>query len=138
MKKPEEYGQIFFDVSGADSLAFVDLLDAQDKVVRTVPVVNGRADFYFLNPGKYSARLINDRNGNGVWDTGKYEDKRQPEEVYYYYQVLELKANFDLTQSWNIHDRPLDQQKPGELKKQKPDEDKKKKNQNNRSSGNRR
>ena len=66
MKKPEEYGQIFFDVSGADSLAFVDLLDAQDKVVRTVPVVNGRADFYFLNPGKYSARLINDRNGNGV------------------------------------------------------------------------
>ena len=138
VKKPEEYGQIFFDVSGADSLAFVDLLDAQDKVVRTVPVVNGRADFYFLNPGKYSARLINDRNGNGVWDTGKYEDKRQPEEVYYYYQVLELKANFDLTQSWNIHDRPLDQQKPGELKKQKPDEDKKKKNQNNRSSGNRR
>ena len=138
VKKPEEYGQIFFDVSGADSLAFVDLLDAQDKVVRTVPVVNGRADFYFLNPGKYSARLINDRNGNGVWDTGKYEDKRQPEEVYYYYQVLELKANFDLTQSWNIHDRPLDQQKPGELKKQKPDEDKKKKNQNNRNSGNRR
>ena len=68
-------------MSGADSLAFVDLLDAQDKVVRTVPVVNGRADFYFLNPGKYSARLINDRNGNGVWDTGKYEDKRQPEEV---------------------------------------------------------
>ena len=138
VKKPEEYGQIFFDVSGADSLAFVDLLDAQDKVVRTVPVVNGRADFYFLNPGKYSARLINDRNGNGVWDTGKYEDKRQPEEVYYYYQVLELKANFDLTQSWNIHDRPLDKQKPGELKKQKPDEDKKKKNQNNRNSGNRR
>ena len=138
VKKPEEYGQIFFDVSGADSLAFVDLLDAQDKVVRTVPVVNGRADFYFLNPGKYSARLTNDRNGNGVWDTGKYEDKRQPEEVYYYYQVLELKANFDLTQSWNIHDRPLDQQKPGELKKQKPDEDKKKKNQNNRNSGNRR
>ena len=138
VKKPEEYGQIFFDVSGADSLAFVDLLDAQDKVVRTVPVVNSRADFYFLNPGKYSARLINDRNGNGVWDTGKYEDKRQPEEVYYYYQVLELKANFDLTQSWNIHDRPLDKQKPGELKKQKPDEDKKKKNQNNRNSGNRR
>ena len=137
VKKPEEYGQIFFDVSGADSLAFVDLLDAQDKVVRTVPVVNGRADFYFLNPGKYSARLINDRNGNGVWDTGKYEDKRQPEEVYYYYQVLELKANFDLTQSWNIHDRPLDKQKPGELKKQKPDEDKKKQNRNKNSrSGN--
>ena len=114
------------------------MLDAQDKVVRTVPVVDGKADFYFLNPGKYSARLINDTNGNGVWDTGKYEDKRQPEKVYYYPQVIELKANFDLTQDWNIHEKPLDKQKPDELKKQKPDEDKKKRNQNNRSSGNNR
>ena len=138
VKKPEEYGQIFYNVSGADSVAFVELLDGQDKVVRTVPVVDGKADFYFLNPGKYGARLINDTNGNGVWDTGKYEDKRQPEKVYYYHQVIELKANFDLTQTWNIHERPLDKQKPVELKKQKPDEDKKKKNQNNRNSGNRR
>ena len=138
VKKPEEYGQIFYNVTGADSIAFVELLDAQDKVVRTVPVVDGKADFYFLNPGKYSARLINDTNGNGVWDTGKYEDKRQPEKVYYYPQVIELKANFDLTQDWNIHEKPLDKQKPDELKKQKPDEDKKKRNQNNRSSGNNR
>ena len=138
VKKPEEYGQIYYNVSGADSVAFVELLDGQDKVVRTVPVVDGRADFYFLNPGKYGARLINDTNGNGVWDTGKYEDKRQPEKVYYYPQVIELKANFDLTQTWNIHEKPLDKQKPVELKKQKPDEDKKKKNQNNRNSGNRR
>ena len=138
MNKPEEYVQIFYNVTGADSIAFVELLDAQDKVVRTVPVVDGKADFYFLNPGKYSARLINDTNGNGVWDTGKYEDKRQPEKVYYYPQVIELKANFDLTQDWNIHEKPLDKQKPDELKKQKPDEDKKKRNQNNRSSGNNR
>ena len=129
-KKLEEYGQIFFNVHGADSLAFVELLDAQDKVLRTVPLVDGKADFYFLNPGKYGARLINDTNGNGVWDTGKYADKRQPEMVYYYPQVLELKANFDLTQDWNVLANPLDKQKPEEMKKQKPDEDKKNKNKN--------
>ena len=131
VKTPEEYGAIFFNIAGADSTDFVELLDAQDKVVRTVPVVDGKADFYFLNPGKYGARLVHDKNGNGVWDTGKYKDKIQPEEVYYYWQVLELKANFELTQTWDIKDRPLDQQKPNELKKQKPDEKKKK---NNRSS----
>ena len=137
-KALEEYGQIFFDVTGADSLAFVELLDPQDKVLRTVPVSpEGRADFYFLAPGKYGARLVNDTNGNGRWDTGNYAEKRQPEAVYYYWQVIELKANFDLQQSWNIKDRPRDKQKPDELKKQKPDEDKKKKNRNNRgSSGN--
>ncbi|MDE6348367.1 MAG: hypothetical protein K2L60_06905, partial [Bacteroides sp.] len=134
VKKPEEYGQIFFNVHGADSVAFVELLDGQDKVVRTVPVVDGKADFYYLNPGKYGARLISDTNGNGVWDTGNYAEKRQPESVYYYPMVLELKANFDLTQEWDIHDRPLDRQKPDELKKQKPDENKKKqsRNKNNR------
>lgn len=62
-KKLEEYGQIFFNVHGADSLAFVELLDGQDKVLRTVPVVDGKADFYFLNPGKYGARLIMIRMG---------------------------------------------------------------------------
>ncbi|EJX03131.1 lipoprotein [gut metagenome] len=139
VKKQEDYGAIFFDVSGVDSTAFVELLDAQEKVLRTVPVVDGKADFYFLSPGKYGARLVNDRNGNGVWDTGNYSVKLQPEEVYYYWQVLELKANFELTQTWDIQDRSLDKQKPDELKKQKPDEDKKKrrnereKNRNNAS-----
>ncbi len=136
-KRLEDYGQIFFDITGADSIAFVELLDAQDKVLRTVPVTEGKADFYYLAPGKYCARLINDTNGNGRWDTGNYAEKRQPESVYYYWQVIELKANFDITQSWSIKSRPRDKQKPDELKKQKPDEDKKKKNRNNRgSSGN--
>ena len=138
VKKLEEYGQIFFNITGADSTAFVELLDAQDKVVRTVPVVEGKADFYYLNPGKYGARLINDTNGNGVWDTGDYAARRQPEMVYYYPQVLEFKANFDLIQDWNVKEKPLDKQKPDELKKQKPDEDKKKKkSQNNRNNSNR-
>lgn len=131
-KKLDEYGQIFFNVHGADSLAFVELLDGQDKVLRTVPVIDGKADFYFLNPGKYGARLINDTNGNGIWDTGNYAEKRQPEMVFYYPMVLELKANFDLTQDWNVLAKPLDKQKPEELKKQKPDEDKKNKNRNSR------
>lgn len=127
----EEYAQISYEVTGADSLAFVELLDNQDKVLRRRTLIKGRADFYFLNPGKYTARLINDRNGNGIWDSGNYEQGLQPEEVYYYPNILEPKANFELTQSWNIHSSPLDKQKPEELKKQKPDENKKQKNKNN-------
>ncbi len=136
VKKLDEYGQVFFNITGADSVAFVELLDAQDKVVRTVPVVDGRADFYYLNPGKYGARLINDTNGNGIWDTGNYANKRQPEMVYYYPQVLEFKANFDLIQDWDVNAKTLDKQKPEELKKQKPDEDKKKNNKNNQNNRN--
>lgn len=136
VKNLEEYGQIFFNVTNATSPAFVELVDGQDKVLRTVSVVNGKADFYFLNPGKYSARLIEDTNNNGKWDTGNYKEKKEPEMVYYYTQILELKANFDLTQDWNVLSKPLDKQKPEALKKQKPDEKKKKKNNANQRNGN--
>lgn len=116
VKTLEEYGTILFDIIGADSTAFVELVDAQDNVIRTVSVVDGKADFYYLTPGKYGARLIVDTNKNGQWDTGNLKEHLQPEKVYYYFQLLELKANFELQQTWNLFDRPLDQQKPLDLK----------------------
>ena len=131
VKTLEEYGTILFDITGADSTAFVELVDAQDNVIRTVSVVDGKADFYYLTPGKYGARLVFDTNKNGQWDTGSLKEHLQPEMVCYYFQLLELKANFELQQTWNLFDRPLDQQKPLELKKQKPEESKKKKGKNN-------
>lgn len=131
VKKEEDYGKITYTITGADSIAFVELLDPQDKVLRRRRVENGQVVFYFLNPGKYCARLINDTNGNGVWDTGSYEENRQPETVYYYSIIIDVKANWDYNQDWNVTALPLDKQKPEELKKQKPDEKKKKTTQRN-------
>lgn len=125
VRSEDEYFTLHFNITGAGPHAFVELLDAQDKVVRKRRVENGKTDFYFLNPGKYAARLINDVNENGEWDTGNYADKQQPEEVYYYPNMLEYKALWNITQPWDIHATPADKQKPDELKKQKPDEDKK-------------
>ncbi|MDR0745687.1 MAG: Ig-like domain-containing protein [Mediterranea sp.] len=127
----DDYGEIYFNVSGQGPIAFVELLDTQDKVVRRASVVEGKADFHFLGPGKYSARLINDTNGNGVWDTGDYEKGLQPEMVYYYPQIVELKALWQLEQDWDVTSVPLDKQKVDDLKKQKPDEDKKKRESRN-------
>ncbi|WP_353331044.1 Ig-like domain-containing protein [Bacteroides sedimenti] len=132
----DEYATLYFNITGADSTAYVELLDAQDKPVRKVKAVNGKADFYFLNPGKYYVRLINDSNGNGVWDTGNFEKGIQPEEVFYYNQVLELKALWEIEQDWNVRGVSLEKQKPDILKKQKPDEKKKKKTQNSRTNSN--
>ena len=127
VRSEDEYFTLHFIVTGADPQAFIELLDTQDKVVRRRLVDDGRADFYYLNPGKYAARLINDRNGNGEWDTGDYAKGIQPEEVYYFPKVVEYKALWDVDQNWDIHATPVDKQKLDELKKQKPDEDKKKK-----------
>jgi hypothetical protein len=47
-------------------------------------------------------------------------DSLQPEEVYYYPKKLDLKANWDVEQSWNIYELALDAQKPKAIKKNKP------------------
>lgn len=108
----------------------VQLLNAQDQVVKEVKAVNGVAEFYYLKPEKYYMRLIVDRNGNGKWDAGCYDKDEQAEEVYYYPDVIECKAKWDLTESWDPTARELSRQKPGAITKQKSDKEKKVKNQN--------
>ena len=146
-KTLDTYGQVFFNLTGAQEGDFVELLDTKDAVVRTVDVENNRADFYYLNPGKYAARLVRDVNRNGKWDTGNYELHIQPEEVFYYPRMIEFKANFDVLQDWDLNATAPDRQKPDEIKKQKPDQDKNKnknrntnnnRNNNNRNTNNRR
>ena len=64
--------------------------------------------FKLLNPGKYFLRLIKDNNNNDKWDTGNYLKKIQPEEVIYYPFELELRANWDLNETFNATQKYLD------------------------------
>ena len=132
VKKLDEYGTLLLNIVGAGKGAIVELLDNGGKVVRAQPVTeDGMADFYYLNPNtKYYIRLFIDRNGNGVWDSGSFEDGLQPEEVYYFPKVWEMRANFEFEETWDIHAVPLDRQKLDEIKKQKPEEQKKIQNKN--------
>ena len=127
VKKLDEYGTLLLNIKGADPHAIVELLDSSEKVLRQQSVTpEGTADFYYLAPNaKYYVRLFNDRNGNKVWDTGKFEEGIQPEEVYYLPKVWDMKANFEFEETWDIHGTPVDKQKLDEIKKQKPEETKK-------------
>ena len=127
----DTYGTLLVNITSLHDLPLiVQLLDAQDKVVKETKTVNGVAEFYYLKPQKYYMRLIVDRNNNGKWDTGNYDSDQQAEEVYYYLEAIECKAKWDLTESWDPLVRELSLQKPGAITKQKPDKEKKVKNQN--------
>ena len=132
VKTLEEYGTLYLNIVGAGPHAIVQLLNSSDAVVRQQPVSDkNTCDFYFLQPGtKYYIRLFNDDNNNGIWDTGSYEEKRQPEEVFYFPKVWEMKANFEFEETWDIRAISLDKQKLDEIKKQKPEEAKKIKDRN--------
>lgn len=126
IKTEDEYGHLYLNTTGIDSLAFVELLDKSDNPVRKSRVKNGGALFMDLKPDKYYARIILDKNGNGKWDTGNYADKQQPEEVYYYPGVIEVMQNWKVTQTWDVKGKPVDKQKPLDITKNKPKEKTKK------------
>ncbi|MBO4996123.1 MAG: Ig-like domain-containing protein [Muribaculaceae bacterium] len=121
VKDMDQYSNVVFNIMGLDTVpAVVELLDSKDEPVASVVAQGPRAEINFVPPGTYYARLFLDRNGNGKYDDGKLLEKVQPEEVFYYPKKLKLKQNWDLEQSWNIFELPVDMQKPKDIKKNKP------------------
>lgn len=106
-----------------DSLVIVQLLNNADKPVRTERTQNGKANFYFVKPGNYYMRAFIDRNGNNEWDEGNYAEDCQAEEVYYYPGMLNLRAKWDIDQTWDFKRTPIQRQKPSAITKQKPDKE---------------
>ena len=115
----DQYSTLYLTIQDSKPSYVVQLLSSGEKVARQQQVERGQADFYFLSPGTYHIRIFNDRNGNGIWDTGLYENKENAEEVYYFPGKIETRANWDYTQEWNPTELPIDRQKPDEIKKQK-------------------
>ena len=70
----------------------VQLLDSSDKPVVRPGEGRRQAEFYYVKPGNYYLRAFVDMNGNGIWDTGDYDEDRQAEPVYYFNEEMECKA----------------------------------------------
>ena len=132
VKSLDEYSTLTMKVSGvSDSLPLrVRLLNKSDAVVKEVLAKDGVAHFDHVNPDKYYLSAFVDANGNGIWDTGDYDEDRQAESVYYYPREIECKERWDVTQQWDLTAVPRYKQKPQAITKQKADGAKKLKNRN--------
>lgn len=132
-KSEEDYCALTFNITNfTDTVpAFVELVNGSDAVVRREPVVNGSVTFRYLAPGKYYARIFEDNNGNGIYDTGDYTEGRQPDVAYYYPKLINLKKNWEKSESWNVFETAVDMMKPEAIKKNKPAADKRNRNKKN-------
>lgn len=122
--KLEDFGTVFLSLFNAHESTVVQLLGSDGKPVAQAPTKNGRAEFYYVQPGKYYLRCFFDRNGDGKWTTGSWSPRRDPEEVYYFPKEIEVRANWDLNESWDVTALRLDKQKPDALVKQRSDKQK--------------
>ena len=59
-------------------------------------------EFLAIEPAKYTLRIIYDDNKNKIWDTGSYMEKRQSEEVIYFPKEIDVRANWDVEQPFDL------------------------------------
>ena len=111
-KKIEDYGNIYLRVQHESPYPFIIELIANKKVVKRYdrPIPGNNYAFELIKSGKYTIRLIEDINQNREWDTGNYLKKIQPEKVIYFWKEIDLRANWDINETFNTSqnypDRP--------------------------------
>ena len=59
-------------------------------------------DFNLIKPDIYTLRIIYDENKNKEWDSGRFLDKRQSEDVIYFPKEIDVRANWDVLQPFNL------------------------------------
>lgn len=116
IKSLESYATFYLILKNRQGNEIVELLDKDENVVRTAPA-DDETVFQYLNPGDYFLRLFIDTNGNGRWDPGLYDEKRQPEEMFYFQYKITMRAFWDIEETWDYRALPPTQQKPKELTK---------------------
>lgn len=96
------------NVNGNDYI--VDLLnEKRDKVLRTYIVKTDVVlDFPYLKAGKYSIRITEDPNKNGIVDSGNLLEHTQPEKVKFYKikdnTLIDIPEKAELTQEIDLAD----------------------------------
>ena len=99
-----DYGNMNLTVSGEVRYPIiVQLTDERGQLKRELKATQPQPlSFNNLDPGKYGIRVIFDENDNGQWDTGNYLKKIQPERISYFPDIIEVRANWEMEQTFVI------------------------------------
>ncbi len=95
-KRESDYGSLRIRFANLDlSKNPVLQIVANEKIVESVTLT--QADFIrkMFAPGTYDLRILYDANKNGIWDTGHFKTKQQPEMVQRIPRQLMVKGNWD-------------------------------------------
>lgn len=100
----EDLGKLIFNLSALpDGDCVFELVDKSGNVTeRRIIKEPTTLIFEGLLPGQYSARLIEDRDSNGLWTNGDWKLRRQPEQVHLFGKELNMRADWDLEQEWKV------------------------------------
>jgi len=111
-KAYDQFGNVRVKVVNAVYPLIIQLTDDKGVVKYEKFATEPRLfDFRYINPSTYYLRVISDSNGNKQLDSGSYLERRQPERISYYPELVDARAGWDL-----VYDFILEKTDPDPLK----------------------
>ncbi len=97
IRKLDSYGTLYINVANPQPNYLIQIINRDEKVLRQSYVpASGKIAFRYIKVGEYMLKMVDDTNRNGVWDTGDYATQLLPEEVFYYPEKVNVRANWDI------------------------------------------
>jgi hypothetical protein len=104
-------------IVGADLPLLLQLINSRKEIAyEQVLDKETRFSFNLLDPGTYSLRVIEDSNGNGIWDPSNYIQRRSAERIFYY-EGEDNTRDLVIRGGWTLEDLLIQANSPSGLKK---------------------
>ena len=103
-KNTSDYGNLTVVLQNVKQFpVIIELTDSKGTMIAS-EYTNDSAtiNFNLIDPTLYTLRAIYDNNKNKQWDSGNYLQKRQPEEVIYFSKEIDVRANWDVNQTFDL------------------------------------
>jgi uncharacterized protein (DUF2141 family) len=103
-KTLSDYGNLAVNLQNIKHFpVIVELTNEKGDILATEYSENStKVEFNLLEPALFWLRVIYDDNKNKKWDSGNYIEKRQAEEVIYFSKAIDVRANWDVEQAFDV------------------------------------
>ena len=104
-------------VLGTEGPLVLQLINGKKEIAyEQVLKEGGKFSFILLDPGTYSLRIIEDKNGNGIWDPSNYMQRKAAERVLYY-EGEDKSRDLVIRGGWTLEDLKIQASPATGLKK---------------------
>lgn len=104
-KELADYGNIILNLKNVKRFPIiVQLTNKKGDIILADAYSEGetKIEFNLVEPNAFTIRIIYDDNKNKMYDPGSYLEKRLAEEVYYYQQEFDVRANWDRNETVDL------------------------------------
>ncbi|QSB27626.1 Ig-like domain-containing protein [Flavobacterium sp. CLA17] len=104
-KELADYGNLILNLKNVKRFPIiVQLTNKKGDIILAEDYSEGetKIEFNLIEPNAFTIRVIYDDNKNKMYDPGSFLEKRLAEEVYYYQQEFDVRANWDRNETVDL------------------------------------